>query len=301
MGKYKHESLVDYYERRPEANTGGTPVGILGSMHLNVFYLDGHYSPGAYKRRNFYIVALILNKSSVQINDVWYNIKQPALLFSTPATSYEWRTHLNKRKAWICIFTEDMLYTHQYKESMIYTSLTQFNNNPVFPLNASQCREAIALFETMNAELKADYALKQELLRNYLSILFHFGNKLSSALVGKSTRTASSRLTDAFVDLLNRQFPIHVPMQTLSLKSAADFACQLSVHINHLNHAVMETKGKTTTELIAERLLFEAVYMLRHSQLTVSQIAYCLGFKEVAYFHRFFKKRQGISPGQARR
>jgi AraC-like DNA-binding protein len=301
MAKYKPETLVDYYERRPEANNGAKPPGNIGLSHLNVFYLNGHFAQGTYKRRDFYNVALILNKSSVQINDVWYDIKQPALVFSTPATSYEWRAHRDKREAWLCIFTEDLLYTHQYKESLISTSLTHFRANPVFSLDNDQCKEVISLFQKMKAELKADYALKHELLRNYLSILFHLGNKLSSALVERNVPSASSRLTSKFLDLLNSQFPIEVPMKTLDLKSAADFAFQLSVHINHLNRAVMETTGKTTTELIGERLLYEALSMLRCSHLTVAQIAYALGFKEVSYFQRFFKKIHGITPGKARR
>jgi AraC-like DNA-binding protein len=301
MAKYKHETLADYYERRPEAKSVGLPANISVPTHLNVFYLEGRYAQGAYRRRNFYVVALILNKSSVHLNDIWYNIDQPSLIFSTPATSYEWLAHMNERKAWICVFTEGILYEHQHKESLVYTSLTQFHANPVFPLSNDQCQEAIMIFERMKAEVNGDYALKPELLSNYLSILFHIANKHSSARLDRQAHTAPSRLTDSFLDSLNRQFPIETPMQNVKLKSAADFACHLSVHVNHLNRAIMETTGKTTTELIAERLLVEAISMLRHSQLTIAQIAYGLGFKEVAYFHRFFRKRQGLSPGQFRR
>jgi len=301
MAKTRHESLGDYYQRRPEANIDRIPVNHFDRSHVNIFYLDGYYSQGSYKRRNFYVVALILNKSSVQINDIWYHLEQPALIFSTPATPYEWRSHLNKKKAWICVFTEDLLHTHQYKESLIATSLMNFKTTPVFLLTNKQCKEAVDIFAKMKAELKTDYPLKQELLRNYLSILFHFGNKLSPAFTDKKALTASSRLTMAFLNLLDKQFPVQVPLQTLRLKSAADFASHLSVHTNHLNHAVMEITGKTTTELIAQRVAAECVSLLRNPQLSITQIAYGLGFKEVAYFHRFFKKRQGTSPGQARK
>jgi AraC-like DNA-binding protein len=300
MAKGKHETLVDYYQRRPEANIDGAPVNHYERSHVNVFFLDGHYLQGSYKRRDFYVVALILNKSSVQINDVWYHLTQPALIFSTPATPYEWQSYLDKRKAWICVFTEDLLHTHQYKESLISTSLVHFKPAPVFLLTGKQCKEAIDIFEKMNTELKSDYPLKQELLRNYLSILFHFGNKLSPATKTKAL-TAASRLTTVFLDLLDQQFPVQVPLQTLHLKSAADFASHLSVHTNHLNHAVMETTGKTTTDLIAHRIIAESISLLRNPQLSITQIAFGLGFKEVPYFHRFFKKLQGIPPGKARK
>lgn len=301
MAKNRHETLIDYYQRRPEANVDGALVNINAPSHINVFYLDGYHLQGEYKRRNFYIVVLILNKSSVQINGVWYHLKQPALIFSTPATPYEWRSYLNKKKAWICVFTEDFLHTHQYKESLISTSLMHFKTNPVFLLTSRQRKEVINIFIKMKAELNADYPLKNELLRNYLSILYHFGNKLSSIIAKKTTLTASSRLTAAFLDLLNQQFPIPVPEQTLQLKSAADFARYLSVHVNYLNRSVMETTGKTTTELIAQRLVAEGISMLHNTQLSIAQIAYGLSFEDAAYFHRFFKKRYGVSPGEVRK
>jgi len=300
MAKIKHETLADYYKRRPDANKNGTPVDPYDPSHINVFHLDGHYPEGPYQRRNFYFVALLLNKSSVQLNDVWYHLTQPALVFSTPSTPYQWQSADDKKKAWLCVFTEELLHTHQYRESLIYTSFVHIKANPVFLLTANQCKETIDIFKKMHQELKSDYPLKQELLRNYLSILFHLGNKLSSSAAKKNTPKASSRLTAAFLDLLNKQFPVKTK-QTLLLKSATDFADHLSVHVNHLNHAVMETTGKNTTELIAQRLVAEAISMLRNTQLSVAQIAYALGFKEATYFHRFFKKRQGISPGQIRK
>jgi len=49
------------------------------------------------------------------------------------------------------------------------------------------------------------------------------------------------------MELLERQFPIESPIQRMKLRSPIDFANQLAVHVNHLNRAIKETMGKTTS------------------------------------------------------
>jgi AraC family transcriptional activator of pobA len=63
-----------------------------------------------------------------------------------------------------------------------------------------------------------------------------------------------------------------------------------------LNRALKEIAEKTTTEIIAERILQEAKILLRQSSWNVSEIAYALGFKEPTHFNNFFKKHTKISP-----
>jgi AraC family transcriptional activator of pobA len=60
-----------------------------------------------------------------------------------------------------------------------------------------------------------------------------------------------------FLTLLAGQFPIISPQQRLGLRTAQAFADQLTVHVNHLNHTLKHVTGKTTTQLLAERVVQE--------------------------------------------
>ena len=95
---------------------------------------------------------------------------------------------------------------------------------------------------------------------------------------------------------MERQFPIDENHTTVELRTASDFAKQLNVHVNHLNRAVKEITEKTTSNIIAERILQEAKIMLKHSEWNVSEIANALGFTEVSHFNNFFKNKVQISP-----
>ena len=137
---------------------------------------------------------------------------------------------------------------------------------------------------------------KYDLLRNYVMELIHFGQKLNPILPIENNKKAASRTTTLFIELLERQFPIENISQLLKLKTPSDYAKVLSVHVNHLNRVLKETTGKTTGEIIGSRIFQEAKILLSQTQWNISEIAFTLGFEEVAHFSNFFKKHGQQSP-----
>ena len=111
---------------------------------------------------------------------------------------------------------------------------------------------------------------------------------------------ASQRITELFIELLDRQFPVDYPHSVLSLRTPADYANRLSIHVNHLNKVVKDTTGKTTSTMIAERIIKECTQYLLHSNFSISEIAYSLGFENIAYFSKFYRKHTGKSPSEIR-
>jgi AraC-like DNA-binding protein len=148
----------------------------------------------------------------------------------------------------------------------------------------------------MFAELDSDYAYKYDLLRTYVLELIHYGQKLQPDIAQYTPHNATARVAGLFVELLERQFPVTSPGQRLELRTAKDYAEKLAIHVNHLNKVLRENTGRTTTDFISSRIAQEAKILLRQTDWNVSEIAYSLGFEEVAHFSNFFKKQSGFSP-----
>jgi AraC-like DNA-binding protein len=154
----------------------------------------------------------------------------------------------------------------------------------------------------MFEEINSEYEHKYDVLRNLVFDLLHFALKSQpSHSLKKSDLNASQRISALFLELLERQFPIEESHPMVKFRTPSDFAEQLNVHVNHLNKALKEVALKSTSKLIAERILQEAKVMLKHSHANVSEIAYALGFKEVTHFNNFFKKHTGMSPSAFRK
>lgn len=113
------------------------------------------------------------------------------------------------------------------------------------------------------------------------------------------TARASTRISSAFLELLEQQFPVD-SQHAIRLRYASQFADQLSIHVTHLNRSVKGILNKTTTQVISERILREAKVLLRDRDLSVTDIAYALGFTEVTHFNNFFKKHTQVSPTKFR-
>jgi AraC-like DNA-binding protein len=153
------------------------------------------------------------------------------------------------------------------------------------------------IYKKMFEEIKSDYIHKYDVLRNLVFELLHFAMKIQAPTNSEKQQTnASKRISVLFLELLERQFPIDDTHQKINLRSASEFASQLNIHVNHLNRAIKEKTLKTTSQIIAERILQEAKILLKHSNWSVSEIAYALGFTEVTHFNNFFKKHVQLSP-----
>lgn len=83
--------------------------------------------------------------------------------------------------------------------------------------------------------------------------------------------------------------------------NVAAYANALGISERRLFSATMRATGKPPLALIHDRILREACLRLEQSPLAVAQIAYGLGFRDPAYFSRFFKRYVGLAPGAYRR
>ena len=83
--------------------------------------------------------------------------------------------------------------------------------------------------------------------------------------------------------------------------SVDDFCRMLNVTRGHLHNACMRALGRPPQRLVHDRLAVEARLRLRQNAARIEQIAYSLGFRDPAYFNRFFRRLTGMSPGAYRK
>ncbi|MBN8856332.1 MAG: helix-turn-helix transcriptional regulator [Sphingobacteriales bacterium] len=279
------------------------PEGLTREIgHFNVFNTEELFARlkekplMPYNRRAYYKISLINGRNRAEYADKVINIEKSALLFGTPKIPYHWVPLDWEQRGFFCIFTEDFLVPS--KSGVILDDLPIFKSGgyPVFQLTEENTQELTYIFQKMYKEMGSDYAFKYDLLRNYVVELIHYGQKLQPVTALYSAHNASTRVASLFIELLERQFPIESPRQQLTLRTAKDYADRLAVHVNHLNKVLKENTGKTTTVLIANRITQEAKILLKQTDWNVSEIAWSLGFEEVAHFSNFFKRQTTLSP-----
>jgi len=79
-----------------------------------------------------------------------------------------------------------------------------------------------------------------------------------------------------------------------------DLADKLQCDLYWLSRIIKRLTGKTYTELVQNKRLNQAAYLLTTTKLTVADISYAVGYDNLSYFHRIFKKRFHASPKEYR-
>ncbi|SEJ65089.1 AraC-type DNA-binding protein [Dyadobacter sp. SG02] len=289
------KSFYKHINRAPESGESG--VG-----HFNIFKVEdliiSRDKPVTYSRRNFFKVSLVNGHSKIHYADQCIEVTGSALVFTNPMIPYHWERCDEQQSGYVCIFTE--AFFSRFGGIRDYP-VFQSAGAAVINLAAEDVGFCKGLFEKMLDELDGDYTFKYDFLRTMLLELVHNAQKLVPAAGQPQTGSnAAERITGFFAELLERQFPIELSNQVIQLNSPSAFAKQLNIHVNHLNKALKEVTGQTTSQLISERIAQEARILLKSTNWTINEIAWGLGFEEPNHFSSFFRNAAGMTPRQFR-
>ncbi|GAA4916908.1 helix-turn-helix transcriptional regulator [Mucilaginibacter defluvii] len=270
---------------------------------FNIFAINN--TPGnftncqPYNRKGFYKISLLTGHTKLYYADKDLEFKESALLFSNPYIPYSWECFSEEQTGYYCIFTEAFFDEHyQIKDYPIFKP----GSNPLFELTSEQVKDISGIFKRMQEEIATDFIYKYDVLRTLTQELIYKALKMQPVESRPLTESNGAvRIAGLFTELLERQFPIESPNQRVRLKFPADYAEHLSVHINHLNRSLKKVTGKTTSQLIAARLMQEARILLQHTDWNISEVSWCLGFEELPHFINFFKKNEVLTPKHFRK
>lgn len=264
---------------------------------FNVFQIEGDSNiVRTYSRKDFYKICLTTGQSIINYADRSFDMRGTILFFANPNVPYSWETISRSYVGYTCLFSEDFYKPSDRTESLQHSPLFKIGGTPIFHITEQKREFLNGIFRNMITEQSTDYAFKDDLIRNYINLIIHEALKLQPAHDFDQVKNAAHRITNVFLELMERQFPIEGTDRPLQLRTAQDYAINLNLHVNYLNRAVKETTGKSTTTHISERIASEAKALLLHTDWNVADIAYALGFEYPTYFNNFFKRITGTNP-----
>ncbi|HEY0297671.1 MAG TPA: helix-turn-helix transcriptional regulator [Arachidicoccus sp.] len=274
------------------------PGIIDGNLHhFNVLHInhnsDAKFNCKPYNRKGLFKISLLKGHTKLFYADKTVEFSC-GLLFSNPNIPYSWEHIEAEQLAYFCVFTETFFDQFiSIKEYPVFKP----GNALFFHLNEEQYETFRNIFKQMLHEITLDFSYKYDSLRTMVLQLIYTALKLQPAVCQQyKDSNGSLRIASLFMELLERQFPIESAMQQMTLRYPVEFAAYLSVHVNHLNHALKTITGKTTSQLIAERVMQEARGLLLHTEWNISEIAWCLSFEDLSHFIHFFKRNGTLTP-----
>lgn len=144
------------------------------------------------------------------------------------------------------------------------------------------------LFEQIVEESETENRLVPDMVKALMLQLFITIGRLGFENTGAKIPSHNYALVRNFQHLLEKNVGL--------LKLPREYAELLHVTPNHLNALCNEILGKSTGEIIRDRIILEAKRLMVNQELSISEIAYKLNFSDNSYFSRFFKKYTGMPP-----
>jgi AraC family transcriptional activator of pobA len=286
------ETLQQFYRRTNQE----IPADLLLSntaSHINVKQRCYLSKATPYNRRDYYKVCLIIGDGIRTDADTETIIKGSALIFSNPGVPSAYRATSEDQSGFFCLFN-DMFLQNSIRQDIKYQNAL-FNKDvePVVHLNTEQTEKFARLFTDMEGLLTCDYVYKHDMIRNILQVIILEAIRIQRPVIANGIQ---DRLISRFFSLLDQQFPVDSPENPLQLTTPASYADLLNVHVNHLNTVVKRAMGKTTSDIIHERIITEAKTLLLNTDWDAAEIAYSLGFQYPSHFNKYFKQHTLTTP-----
>ena len=147
-----------------------------------------------------------------------------------------------------------------------------------------------ALLDVLRAEIERPAGPESAELRRHLlaSVLLWAQRWREAQLEGRGASGPDVELHRQFQELLESDFA--------TSHEAGHYADELGVTTGTLSRTLTRLTGRSTTQLITDRVILEAARLLRFSDLSIKEIAARLGFTDQFAFSKAFKRRRGEAP-----
>lgn len=238
-------------------------------------------------RHNFFFVLALERGIGEHIIDfVSYSVNDYSVFFVRPGQVHQ----LTLRKectGFLMQFNPHFYSPHEKSTNQIF--LKASNKNYCL-LNIDRFKKVFSVLISIFQEYTQKQERYKEAIQAHLEILFIELIRQSPhpKLISPNENPYAQERLEAFLQLLQT----HIA----TIKKVVQYADMLHLTIYQLNAITKETLNKTCSELISEHIILEAKRQLLATSNQVNQIAFDLGYEDVSYFIRFFKKHTKHTP-----
>ncbi|NII23816.1 helix-turn-helix domain-containing protein [Pseudoflavitalea sp. X16] len=240
-------------------------------------------------RHNYFVIIWVRKGSGVHFIDVdKYDLENNTVYCLTPG-----QIHLLKVNppvdGFVISFTAGFLSLNDDNFNLLFNTglFYTFSHSPVIRVSEEMAGDMGEIAAKMIREYDNFFLLRSEILRGFLKIFLIYLTRQFEGVDTQAQQPRNIELAKKFLSLLEQQYA--------TKKMVADYAGQLAVTPNYLNEVIKKVSGFPASHHIQQRIILEAKRQAAYSDVSMKEIAWNLGFDDVAHFSKFFKNASGAS------
>ncbi len=266
-------------------------------VRIHIYKNSYQFTPDPFPSDICFLVFLS-GENQVRINDSTFKTDK-SLLFIAPLSMELSLIGSGKAAALIC---RETILQDLFKTSMgvriksVYSGTGSVNQYKCFSLSGSSLSGVDSLLPRIATELEFRKVDTDQIIQLYLLELFYFlkrGDRLSDNDLQKWSSVQRVWTINDIIHFIRKNFDGNYTLD--------DLASRCALNSSYFSRAFKETAGVPLFEFINRLRIERACQLLKSSDMTILDIAYSVGYNNISFFNRYFKKLHFISPGEYRR
>lgn len=250
---------------------------------------------------DFYMIGFKkLRSGIIRYGRTQYDHENGSMLFVHPRQVIEFRDLEFEEDAFLIFFHEDYLHGHPLHSEIKRYSFFDYDSNEALHLSPAEEKTIWDLYFKIEAEYRNNPdEYSRDIILTHLDSILKYSQRFYKRQFLNRT-ILSGHTVSKFNNTLANYFEQGM-LESQGLPTVNHMASALHLSPRYLSDLLKEETGKTAIELIHLFLISEAKNLLKAPDYTISETAFKLGFENLPYFSRLFKKEVGLSPNQFRK
>jgi AraC-like DNA-binding protein len=241
----------------------------------------------------FYCVALKREaKGKMRYGQQHYDYDKGVLSFTAPNQVQQLDLqNMECGSGYLLIFHPDFLLQHTLANNIHHYGFFDYAVNEALHLSAEEEDDLITILYKIDKECRLIDKYTQEIILTQIESLLKYANRFYERQF-LTRKNNNSALLTRFEQLIDDYYNSDVQ----GLLTVQYIAAQMNLSPNYLSDLLRVHTGQNTQQHIHEKLIAKAKEKLSTTSLSVSEIAYALGFEHPQSFSMLFKKKTNLSP-----
>jgi AraC family transcriptional activator of pobA len=226
-----------------------------------------------------------------------FDFDEGVMLFMKPGQvlSREVSEIKTKPSGWILSIHPDFLWNAPLAKTIKEYDFFDYSANEALHLSQKEETMIINILQFIELEYHSNLdKFSDNVIIAQLELLFNYSERFYNRQF-LTRKKANHQILTRLEDLLTNYFNTDASLNT-GIPSVQDIAKTLNLTPNYLSSLLKVLTGKSTQQHIQDKLIDKAKEILSTTDLSVSEIAYQLGFDYPQSFSTLFKTKTSLSP-----
>jgi AraC-like DNA-binding protein len=279
------EPIIAKHELAPDLITGSKMFSINKADCSVTYKREDFLVP---HRKDYYFWAFIKDGA----NKHWIDVKQYILKPNTFYFTIPHQVHLKEEAkpltGIVLGFTEEFLALEENNTLRQLPIIQNPDNGHELFLSDANVVFIEDTLEKIYAENANNNGWQHSMLMSYMRVLMIYLSRLYADQFNNADAAPDRVLLKRYLNKIEDNYT--------QSHEVADYADMLNISPGHLSQVVKEQSGSSAITHIHDRLIMESKRLLFHTDHSIKEIAFRLGFEDASYFNRFFKRMVNDTP-----